>query len=40
MALDAITSTVPHEMVALLVVKGTTIEVWEAIKSMHCTHTV
>jgi hypothetical protein len=40
MALEAITSTIPQEMVALLVVKETTVEAWEAVKSMHCTHTV
>jgi hypothetical protein len=34
MALDAITSAVPLEMIASLAVKDTTAEAWEAVKSM------
>jgi hypothetical protein len=40
MALDAIISIVPQEMVVSLVVKETTVEAWEAVKSMHRTHIV
>jgi hypothetical protein len=32
--LDAITSTVPQEMLASLAVKGTVTEVWEAVRSL------
>jgi hypothetical protein len=34
MALDAITSAMPHEMLASLAVKDTTAEVWEAVRSL------
>jgi hypothetical protein len=34
MALDAITSTVPQEMLASLVVKATAAEAWEAVRSL------
>jgi hypothetical protein len=34
MALDAITSAVPQEMLALLVVKATAAEAWEAVRSL------
>jgi hypothetical protein len=34
MVLDVICGTVPPEMVALLAMKGTTMEVWESIKMM------
>jgi hypothetical protein len=34
MALDAITSTVPQEMLASLAVKATTAEAWEAVRSL------
>jgi hypothetical protein len=34
MALDAITSAVPHEMLASLAVKATTAEAWEAVRSL------
>lgn len=34
MALDSITSAVPPEMVAPLAMKDTTVEAWEAVKSM------
>ena len=34
MALDAITSTVPQEMLASLAVKVTATEAWEAVRSL------
>jgi hypothetical protein len=34
MALDAITSAVPQEMLALLAVKATAAEAWEAVRSL------
>jgi hypothetical protein len=34
MALDAITSAVPQEMLASLVVKATAVEAWEAVRSL------
>jgi hypothetical protein len=34
MALDAITSAVPHEMLASLTVKATAAEAWEAVRSL------
>jgi hypothetical protein len=34
MALDAITSAVPQEMLASLAVKDTTVEAWEAVTSL------
>jgi hypothetical protein len=34
MALDAITSAVPQEMLASLAVKATVVEAWEAVRSL------